>query len=47
LELKKELETIGFTNVKILGSGKVSRIVGEKFPIFNVYGSYLVIADKN
>nr|RNJ65927.1 MAG: methyltransferase domain-containing protein [Leptolyngbya sp. IPPAS B-1204] len=45
-ELKKQLEETGFSNLKILGSGKVSRYLGEKFPLLFAYGSYLVIADK-
>jgi len=45
-ELKKELEVVGFVNVKILGSGKVSRFLGENFPLLSLYGSYLTIADK-
>lgn len=28
------------------GSGRVSRVLGEYFPIFSFYGSHLVIADK-
>ena len=28
------------------GSGRVSRFLGEHFPIFSFYGSYLVIVDK-
>jgi len=45
-DLKKELEAIGFENIKLLGSGKVSRFLGEKFPLLSLYGSYLTIADK-
>ena len=44
--LKNELETIGFTNIKIIGSGKVSRMLSENFPFLTVYGSYLTLADK-
>lgn len=45
-DLRKALETVGFKNIKIIGSGKVSRLVGDKFPILFIYGSYLAIADK-
>ncbi|WP_018618496.1 class I SAM-dependent methyltransferase [Spirosoma luteum] len=39
--LKDKLATCGLTLVSIAGSGKASRYVGERFPLFNVYGSYL------
>ncbi|MEQ8541756.1 MAG: methyltransferase domain-containing protein [Coleofasciculus sp. D1-CHI-01] len=45
-DLKQQLESVGFVNVEITGSGKVTRILGEKFPILSLYGSYLVIATK-
>jgi hypothetical protein len=44
--LKQQLEKIGFVNIQILGSGKMSRLMGEQFPILAFYGSYLAIADK-
>ena len=44
--LQEQLKTIGFSNIKILGSGKMSRLLGENFPFFSLYGSYLAIADK-
>lgn len=44
--LRWRLMMHGFSNVKILGSGKVSRYLGSYFPWLSVYGSYLVIADK-
>jgi SAM-dependent methyltransferase len=37
---------IGFKNVEIKGSGKAVKYFGENFPIFNIYGSYLIIAHK-
>lgn len=45
-QLKKELEKIGFINIKILGSGKMSRFLGDRFPLLMLYGSYLAIANK-
>lgn len=45
--LKHQLATANFTKIKICGSGKVSRLVGEGFPILSIYGSYLVIAEKS
>lgn len=43
--LKDQLYEIGFNKVIITGSGKVSKYLGEKFPLF-IYGSYFVIASK-
>ena len=45
-ELEKKLNKIGFNNIKILGSGKASRFLGEYFPILSLYGSYLAITSK-
>jgi ubiquinone/menaquinone biosynthesis C-methylase UbiE len=45
-KLKKELENIGFINIKILGSGKMFRLLGDRFPLLMLYGSYLAIANK-
>lgn len=46
-DLKQELAEVGFSKIDILGSGKMSRLLSDKFPWFNLYGSYLAIADKN
>ena len=40
------LRTIGFSNIKIRGSGRATRYLGERFPILACYGSYLVQGDK-
>lgn len=40
------LRSIGFSRVKVYGSGRVSRIVGQRFPFLFVYGSYLICGDK-
>lgn len=45
-DLIKILTAIGFCDVKILGSGKVSRFLGQYFPWLRMYGSYLVIANN-
>lgn len=45
-DLSKLLKEIGFGDIKVLGSGKVSRFLGQYFPWLRVYGSYLVIANK-
>jgi 2-polyprenyl-3-methyl-5-hydroxy-6-metoxy-1,4-benzoquinol methylase len=46
-DLKQVLETVGFENIKTVGSGKMSRLINEKFPLLFIFGSYLVVADKN
>ena len=43
--LKRRLMGIGFSSVEIKGSGKVSRFLGTRFPLF-FYGSYLLSAKK-
>ena len=43
--LRHRLECVGFSDFRILGSGKVTRILGQHFPLF-LYGSYLVNARK-
>jgi ubiquinone/menaquinone biosynthesis C-methylase UbiE len=45
-EMKLRLRMHGFSGVRVIGSGKATRYFGAYFPIFPVYGSYLVIADK-
>jgi ubiquinone/menaquinone biosynthesis C-methylase UbiE len=36
----------GFSNVRIFGSGRVSKYVGRHFPVLSVYGSYMICGDK-
>lgn len=43
--LRLKLRMAGFSRVRILGSGKVTRYLGSRFPLF-VYGSYLAMGDK-
>lgn len=43
--LKLKLQMAGFSRVRIYGSGKVSRYLGDRFPLF-IYGSYLAMGDK-
>ena len=43
--LKLKLRMAGFSRVRIIGSGKVTRYLGSHFPLF-IYGSYLAKADK-
>jgi len=44
--LRFRLRMAGFSGVKIFGSGRMTRYVGQRFPWLVVYGSYLVQADK-
>ncbi|WP_370443899.1 class I SAM-dependent methyltransferase [Terrimonas sp.] len=43
-QLKKILSDHSFNCIKIVGSGMATRLFGEMFPLFGVYGSYLVVA---
>lgn len=43
--LKNRLMETGFSGVKIYGSGRVSRFLGTRGPLF-IYGSYLIRAKK-
>ena len=45
-ELVNYLHQAGFVNNRVTGSGKISRYFGYRFPLFNIYGSYLTISDK-
>lgn len=44
--LTLRLRMIGFSNVETFGSGRVSRYIGQRFPLLSLYGSYLVCGDK-
>ena len=43
--LKLKLRMSGFSRVRVYGSGKVSRYLSSRFPLF-LYGSYLATGDK-
>jgi len=43
--LRHRLMEAGFSKISIRGSGRVSNIIGSRFPIF-LYGSYLIAATK-
>jgi ubiquinone/menaquinone biosynthesis C-methylase UbiE len=43
--LFRRLEDVGFRKIKFRGGGRVSRLVGSRFPLA-VYGSYLAVAEK-
>lgn len=44
--LKIKMRMSGFSNIRVFGSGKVTRYLGCRFPIISVYGSYLITGDK-
>jgi len=44
--LRFKLRMIGYSNIRIRGSGKVSRFLGCGFPFLGLYGSYLAAAEK-
>lgn len=44
--LKLKLKMMGYSRIKVYGSGKVTRYLGYHFPLLHIYGSYLMIGDK-
>lgn len=44
--LKDRLMMHGFSNVRLIGSGKATRYFGDKLPWLSIYGSYLITAEK-
>jgi ubiquinone/menaquinone biosynthesis C-methylase UbiE len=44
--LSFRMRSVGFSNVKVFGSGRVTRYLGQRFPFLSVYGSYLIRGDK-
>jgi hypothetical protein len=44
--MRRKLEDAGFSHIRILGSGRMTRYIGQHFPWLSVYGSYLAIATK-
>jgi ubiquinone/menaquinone biosynthesis C-methylase UbiE len=44
--LKRRLEDVGFSRVRMRGSGRVSIFLGARFPLLAAYGSYLAQATK-
>jgi len=45
--LCERLARRGFEGLRVLGSGRVSRLLGERFPLLAAYGSYLMVAEKS
>lgn len=44
--LRWKLKMMGFSSIRVFGSGKMTRYLGYFFPWLHIYGSYLIIADK-
>jgi 2-polyprenyl-3-methyl-5-hydroxy-6-metoxy-1,4-benzoquinol methylase len=44
--LKARMKSIGFSNVKTYGTGRVSNYLGTRFPFLSLYGSYLITGEK-
>ena len=44
--MRYRLRAIGYSRVRIFGSGRMIRYIGQRVPILPLYGSYLVQADK-
>lgn len=45
-ELRRRVERLGFRSIKVRGTGKVSRYLGQHFPLLFLYGSYMLSAEK-
>jgi SAM-dependent methyltransferase len=44
--LRFRLRAVGYSGVKVFGSGRMIRYIGQRVPFLPIYGSYLVRADK-
>jgi ubiquinone/menaquinone biosynthesis C-methylase UbiE len=44
--LKDRLLATGFSDVRVIGSGRATRYLGQRFPHLNLYGSYMIAARK-
>jgi 2-polyprenyl-3-methyl-5-hydroxy-6-metoxy-1,4-benzoquinol methylase len=44
--MRQRLRTIGYSHVRIVGTGRMTRYIGSHVPFLPVYGAYLVHADK-
>jgi SAM-dependent methyltransferase len=40
------MRSTGFSKVKVFGSGRLTRYLGQNFPLLSWYGSYLIRGDK-
>jgi ubiquinone/menaquinone biosynthesis C-methylase UbiE len=44
--MRRKLEDASFSNIRIFGSGRLTRTLGQHFPLLSAYGSYLAMGDK-
>jgi 2-polyprenyl-3-methyl-5-hydroxy-6-metoxy-1,4-benzoquinol methylase len=44
--LRLRMQLAGFSRVRIFGSGRATKYLGERLPILSCYGSYLIQGDK-
>lgn len=44
--LKLKLKMMGYSRIRVCGSGKVTRYLGYNFPSLAIYGSYMIMGDK-
>jgi ubiquinone/menaquinone biosynthesis C-methylase UbiE len=44
--LKLRMKAVGYSRVKIYGTGRMTKYLGTHFPILSLYGSYLISGEK-
>jgi len=45
-DLEARLQRLGFTRLRVRGSGRVTRLIGDRVPVLSLYQSYLVVATR-
>lgn len=44
--MRRRLEDAGFSRIRVYGSGRMTKYIGQRFPVLSAYGSYLAVATK-
>jgi len=44
--MRRRLEDVGFSRIRVFGTGRISSVIGCYCPILSVYGSYLIVGKK-
>ena len=44
--MRQRLRAIGYSHVRIVGTGRMTRYIGSHVPLLPIYGAYLVHAEK-